>query len=140
MLAFGHKKSSEEGEHKKRPAHQVKISAKGVDLGDFRIHEQVIASIAGVVISETDGVYPMSYGLANEMATIFHKRKFEKGIKLDQKDGKLVIHVFLKVAYGINIPQVIKELQEKISVKVFEMTNLEIHKIIIDIQGINFEP
>ena len=116
-----------------------KLLAQKDGLGDFRIHEQVIASIVGVVISETDGVYPMSYGFVQDMLMFFRKKRIEKGVTLEGKSGKLAVHVYVRVDYGVNIPQVIHVLQEKISARILDLTGMSVYKVHVDVSGIAYE-
>lgn len=113
--------------------------ARDPGLGNLRIHEQVILSIVGIVLTETDGVHPLPYSFVDGVIKLFKKKKLEKGIQLEEKDGKLTLQLYVKVDYGVNIPHVIKELQRNISKKIRDLTEMEVRQVNIDIQNIKDE-
>ena len=123
---------------KKADKHKTFL-ARDPSLGNFRIHEQVILSIVGIVLTETDGVYPLPYSFVDGVIKLFKKKRLEKGIQLEEKDGKLTLQLYVKVDYGVNIPHVIKELQQNISKKIRDLTEMEVRQVNIDIQNIKDE-
>jgi len=123
---------------KKADKHKTFL-ARDPGLGNLRIHEQVILSIVGIVLTETDGVHPLPYSFVDGVIKLFKKKKLEKGIQLEEKDGKLTLQLYVKVDYGVNIPHVIKELQRNISKKIRDLTEMEVRQVNIDIQNIKDE-
>ncbi len=109
--------------------------------GTIKISDEVVAIIAGLATSEVSGVYSMSGGIAGGIAEFLGGRKnATKGIKVDIKDDKAVIDIHITVLYGVKIPEVAWEIQEKVKSNVETMTGLEVQKVNIHVEGICVEP
>lgn len=100
---------------------------------NIKIADDVVASIAGVAVSEVQGVYGMAGGLSE----IFSKKGLAKGIKVEvgEKDTKIDVNII--VEYGVRIPDVAFEIQNRVKKAVETMTGLNVSSVNIHIQGIN---
>lgn len=111
------------------------------ESGTIKISDEVVAIIAGLATSEVSGVYSMSGGIAGGIAEFLGGRKnATKGIKVDIKDEKAVIDIHITVLYGVKIPEVAWEIQEKVKSAVENMTGLDVLKVNIHVEGICVEP
>ena len=99
----------------------------------IKIANDVVASIAGVAVSEVPGVY----GMAGGITEIFGKKGLSKGIKVEvgEKDTKIDVNII--VEYGVRIPDVAFEIQNRVKKAVETMTGLNVSSVNIHIQGIN---
>lgn len=99
----------------------------------IKIANDVVASIAGVAVSEVPGVYSMAGGITE----IFGKKGLAKGIKVEvgEKDTKIDVNII--VEYGVRIPDVAFEIQNRVKKAVETMTGLNVTTVNIHIQGIN---
>lgn len=99
----------------------------------IKISNDVVASIAGVAVSEVSGVY----GMAGGITEIFGKKGLAKGIKVEvgEKDTKIDVNII--VEYGVRIPDVAFEIQNRVKKAVETMTGLNVSSVNIHIQGIN---
>ena len=99
----------------------------------IKIANDVVASIAGVAVSEVPGVYSMAGGITE----IFGKKGLAKGIKVEvgEKDTKIDVNII--VEYGVRIPDVAFEIQNRVKKAVETMTGLNVASVNIHIQGIN---
>jgi len=99
----------------------------------IKIANDVVASIAGVAVSEVPGVY----GMAGGITEIFGKKGLSKGIKVEvgEKDTKIDVNII--VEYGVRIPDVAFEIQNREKKAVETMTGLNVSSVNIHIQGIN---
>lgn len=100
---------------------------------NIKIANDVVASIAGVAVSEVQGVYSMAGGITE----IFGKKGLAKGIKVEvgEKDTKIDVNII--VEYGVRIPDVAFEIQNRVKKAVETMTGLNVASVNIHIQGIN---
>lgn len=99
----------------------------------IKIANDVVASIAGVAVSEVPGVYSMAGGITE----IFGKKGLAKGIKVEVGDKETKIDVNIIVEYGVRIPDVAFEIQNRVKKAVETMTGLNVASVNIHIQGIN---
>ena len=99
----------------------------------IKIANDVVASIAGVAVSEVPGVYAMAGGITE----IFGKKGLAKGIKVEVREKDTKIDVNIIVEYGVRIPDVAFEIQNRVKKAVETMTGLNVSSVNIHIQGIN---
>ena len=99
----------------------------------IKISNDVVASIAGVAVSEVPGVY----GMAGGITEIFGKKGLTKGIKVEVGEKETKIDVNIIVEYGARIPDVAFEIQDRVKKAVETMTGLKVANVNIHIQGIN---
>ena len=99
----------------------------------IKIANDVVASIAGVAVSEVPGVF----GMAGGITEIFGKKGLAKGIKVEvgEKDTKIDVNII--VEYGVRIPDVAFEIQNRVKKAVETMTGINVSSVNIHIQGIN---
>ena len=99
----------------------------------IKIANDVVASIAGIAVSEVSGVY----GMAGGITEIFGKKGLSKGIKVEVGEKSTKIDVNIIVEYGVRIPDVAFEIQNRVKKAVETMTGLNVSSVNIHIQGIN---
>ena len=106
----------------------------------IKISSDVIAVIAGVAVSEVKGVYGMSGGFAGGISEVQKgKKNLAKGIKVETKEGETKIDVNIIVEYGVRIPDVAFEIQNKVKKSVEEKTGLKVSGVNVHIQGVKTE-
>ena len=114
---------------------QEKKEANGI-----KISNDVIAVIAGVAVSEVQGVYGMAGGFAGGISEVFSgKKNMAKGIKVDKTDNKARIDVNIIVEYGSRIPDVAFEIQNRVKKSVESMTGLKVSEVNVHVQGVKTE-
>lgn len=107
------------------------------DNAEIKISNDVVASIAGVAVSEVEGVYSMAGGLAGGISEVFGgKKNLSKGIKVDVGEKETKIDVNIIVEYGVRIPDVAFEIQGRVKKAVETMTGLKVSGVNIHVQGI----
>lgn len=107
------------------------------DGAEIKISGDVVASIAGVAVSEVEGVYSMAGGLAGGISEVLSgKKNLTKGIKVDVGEKETKIDVNIIVEYGVRIPDVAFEIQGRVKRAVENMTGLTVSAVNIHVQGI----
>lgn len=107
------------------------------DNTGIKISNDVVASIAGVAVSEVQGVYSMAGGLAGGISEVFSgKKNLSKGIKVEVGERDTKIDVNIIVEYGVRIPDVAFEIQGRVKKAVETMTGLKVSGVNIHVQGI----
>ena len=105
---------------------------------NIRIADDVVAVIAGVAVSEVQGVYEMSGGFAGGISEVLSgKKNLAKGIKVEVNDKLTKIDVNIIVEYGTRIPDVAYEIQSKVKKAVETMTGLSVTEVNVHVQGVN---
>ncbi len=103
-----------------------------------KISNDVIAVIAGVAVSEVQGVASMSGGFAGGISEVLSgKKNLAKGIKVEAGEKEAKIDVNIVVEYGTRIPDVAFEIQNRVKKAVENMTGLKVEEVNVHVQGVN---
>ena len=119
---------------------EVKDIGEEIDLenSNIKIADDVVAVIAGVAVSEVQGVYEMSGGFAGGISEVLSgKKNLAKGIKVEINEKTTKIDVNIIVEYGTRIPDVAFEIQNKVKKAVETMTGLNVTEVNVHVQGVN---
>lgn len=111
------------------------ISVTGNDT--IKIANDVVATYAGIAVSEVDGVYGMAGGFAGFTEALSGKKNLSKGIKVDMGEKSAKIDVNIIVEYGARIPDVAYEIQTRIKKSVETMTDLKVLEVNVHVQGVH---
>ncbi len=104
----------------------------------IEISNDVIAVIAGVAVSEVQGVASMSGGFAGGITEVLSgKKNMAKGIKVEKTDNKAKIDVNIIVEYGSRIPDVAYEIQNRVKKAVEGMTGFKVEEVNVHVQGVD---
>lgn len=109
------------------------------EIGNIKIADEVVATVAGIATSEVAGVAGMSGTIAGGIAEILGKKNLGKGVKIEHNGDLVSIDLHLIVVYGTRVPEVAWEIQEKVKKAVESMTGLEVEKVNIFIEGVYIE-
>ena len=109
-----------------------------LDIGSVRIADEVIASIAGIAAMDTVGVVGMSSGLIGGMAELIGKRNPAKGVKVQVGAREVAVDVYIIVEYGLRIPDVALQAQEKIKEAIETATGMSVVEVNVHVQGVGF--
>ena len=109
----------------------------GDDVGNIKISVDVVSTIAGIATSEIKGVAGMyrPFDIAEKLGA---KKNPSKGVKVEMNESVAVIDVYIVVDYGVRIPELAWEVQENVKNNVETMTGLNVEKVNIHIEGVNF--
>ena len=112
---------------------EIKTENEGIQISN-----DVVAVIAGVAVSEVQGVYGMAGGFAGGISEVFSgKKNMAKGIKVDVEGDKAKIDVNIIVEYGSRIPDVAFEIQNRVKKSVENITGLKVEEVNVHVQGVN---
>ena len=112
---------------------EIKTENEGI-----QISSDVVAVIAGVAVSEVQGVSGMSGGFAGGITEVLSgKKNLAKGIKVDIDENTAKIDVNIIVEYGSRIPDVAFEIQNRVKKSVENMTGLKVEEVNVHVQGVN---
>jgi len=130
----------EEENKEAEEADVVEVQEASVDNEGIKISSDVVSVIAGVAVSEVPGVYGMAGGFAGGFAEVLSgKKNLSKGIKVEVGEKEVKIDVNIIVEYGVRIPDVAFEIQNRVKKAVETMTGLKVVEVNIHVQGVNTE-
>ena len=107
---------------------------------NINIAEEVITTIAGIAVSDISGVAEMAGGIAGGITEVLSgKKNLSKGIKAETDGNNVKIDVNIIVNYGVRIPDVAFDIQNKVKQSVETMTGLKVNEVNVHVQGVNIE-
>lgn len=107
---------------------------------NINISEEVITTISGIAVSEISGVAEMAGGITGGITEVLSgKKNLSKGIKADVAGNNVKIDVNMIVNYGVRIPDVAFDIQNKVKQTVENMTGLKVNEVNVHVQGVNVE-
>ncbi len=109
----------------------------GSELGDMNISRDVLGALAGISASEVEGVAALSGGFAGDIAEIFGSEDPARGVNLKKDDEGIKVDINLVVSYDVFIPEVARQVQERVTKSLTEMAGADVIAVNVHILGIN---
>ena len=104
----------------------------------IKIADDVVAVISGIAVAEVPGVAEMAGGFAGGITEVLSgKKNLAKGIKVEINEKETKIDVNIIVEYGVRIPDVAFEIQNRVKKAVEQMTGLNVVEVNVHVQGVN---
>jgi len=116
-----------------------KMNQKPEDFGSVKIADEVVEIIAGIAATDIKGVAGMSGGIVGGIAEMLGKKNLSKGVKVQLGEKEVTVDLYIVVEYGVKIPDVAWEIQEKVKKAIESMTGLNVLEINIHVQGVIME-
>lgn len=107
--------------------------------GSINISEDVVSSMVRTAVAEVEGVAGLSNTAGAEIAELIGIKTLTKGVKVQFVDEKIVVDTIITVAYGSNIVNVARNVQEKVINAVQSATGIEQAEVNVHVTGIAFE-
>ena len=133
--------SGESGNGQKIQEKRQEISTEQVhttQYGEIQMDDDVIASIAAMVVGGTPGVAALVGGMTDGITEMLGKKSATKGIKVETIDGGPRVEVVITVDYGIAIPDLAYSIQRDVDEQVKNMTGILLRGVDVHVQGIRF--
>lgn len=105
--------------------------------GHVSISNDVVAIIASIAAKSVDGVAAMINSITGGFAEFLGKKNPSKGVKVSVTGRDVKIDMSVIVEYGVKIPDVAWEIQEKTKNEVEAMTGLNVVAVNVNIDGVN---
>lgn len=116
----------------------LKIKEDG--LGEVQIAEEVITIIAGLAATEVEGVCSMGGNITKELVSRLGMKNLSKGVHIEvDEEDKVQVYVTINIAYGYAIPEVSRNVQEKIKSAIENMTGLEVSGVNVRIADVDMK-
>ena len=105
--------------------------------GNVNISDDVVSTIASLAASEVKGIVGMSGSISGGFAELLGKKNLAKGVKITINENDVILDLAVIVEYGVKIPDVAWELQEKVKTEVESMTGLNVTAVNVTVDGVN---
>lgn len=106
------------------------------ELGNIRISDDVVKTIAAKAASDVEGVYKLAGGMVDEVSKILGKKRPTNGVKVEVGEKECSIEIFIIVEYGYPISEVAHEVQKAVLKAVFELSGLKVVEVNVYVQDV----
>ncbi|OEF98932.1 hypothetical protein BHF71_02960 [Vulcanibacillus modesticaldus] len=106
------------------------------DTGKIKIESDVVAMIAGLAATDTEGVASMSGGITEGWAKRVSGKNVAKGVRVEVGELETAIDLRVIIKYGAKIHEVAKNLQENVKEAVESMTGLRVVEVNVFVEGV----
>ena len=115
------------------------------DLGEINITNETIRSIVSLNLADVKGVVGNRKSIIKEITDMLKGDTNEneteeavRSIKVEIKDNKPFINLYIIIKYGVRIPDIAWDIQSRIKENLMKKLNIDINEIDIHVQGIQF--
>lgn len=109
------------------------------ELGNIRISDDVVKTIAAKAASDVEGVYKLAGGVADEVSKILGKKRPTNGVKVEVGEKECSIEIFVIVEYGYLISDVAHEIQKTVLKAVSELSGLKVVEVNVYVQDVKLK-
>jgi gls24 protein len=109
------------------------------ELGNIRIADDVVKTIAAKAAADVEGVYKLAGGVVDEVSKILGKKRPTNGIKVEVGEVECSIEVYLVIKYGYKIPEVAEEVQKAVLEEVSKLSGLKVVEVNVYVQNVRIE-
>ena len=110
---------------------------KANENGEISTSEEVVAIIAGLAVTEVDGVLSMGGNITSDLVSKIGIKSLSKGINVEIFDGEVKVDAIVNIAYGYNIPDISAKIQERVKSAIENMTGLAVAVVNIRIASVD---
>ena len=109
------------------------------ELGNIRIADDVVKTIAAKAAADVEGVYKLAGGVVDEVSKILGKKRPTNGIKVEVGEVECSIEVYLVIKYGYRIPEVAEAVQKAVLEEVSKLSGLKVVEVNVYVQNVRIE-
>lgn len=106
------------------------------ELGEIVIAPEVIEVIIGIAASKVEGVYRMQGSFANNVTELLGRSAYGKGVRLESVEDGLKVDIYTYIKYGVSVPKVAMEIQNRVKQQVLFMTDVELSEVNVHVVAV----
>ena len=107
------------------------------DIGTVQIADDVVAMIASLAVRDIEGVEACAGNMAGELMDKVGIKNARKGAKIDIFENRVMVDVFVNIAYGYNIPVTCGKVQDKVKTTIENMTGLTVTDVNVRVVAVS---
>lgn len=93
-------------------------------LGQIEIAPEVLEVISHIAANEVDGVYALKGSFSADVNKLFGQSYYQNGVTLSYEQDGINIDIYCNLKYGVNVPKVALEVQNRVREQVTQMTDI----------------
>lgn len=107
--------------------------------GSVSFATDVVATIAGLAVTEVEGVASMASQGGGLVDMFARKNSLTKGVRIDLDGNKVTVDITIVVEYGSPVPDVARNIQENVKKAIENMSGLDVRSVDVHVCGVSFE-
>lgn len=107
--------------------------------GELIISDEAISTIVALAAKEIEGVASLKHNLPEQLAGLFSKGGYRKGVKVDGDERGIVLDLQMKVNYGVNVSDLAIKVQENIKTAIEAMIDIQVSAVNVHVLGVEVE-
>ena len=108
------------------------------EIGNVKISEEVIGLLAEKAIKNIDGVIGLTSNVVESLVAMVSRKTGVKGVSADIKNENVSITLHTVIRFGVRIPEIAWQIQENVKTVVESMTGLNVDKVNVCVDGVQF--
>lgn len=115
------------------------------ELGEINVTEETIGNIVSLNLADVKGVVGSRKSIIKEIAGMLRGDTSEneideasRNIKVEIKDNKPLINLYIIIKYGVRIPDIAWDIQSRVKEGIMKKLGIDVNEIDIHVQGIQF--
>ena len=109
------------------------------ELGNIRIADEVVKTIAAKAAGDVEGVYKLAGGVVDEVSKMLGKKTPTNGVKVEVGEVECSIEVYVVIKYAYRIPKVGEDVQKAVLEEVSKLSGLKVVEVNVYVQNIKVE-
>ena len=106
-------------------------------FGEVSMTGEYFSELVARAVQTGFGVAGMAPGsVSDNLLSFVSPESHEKGVRVTEVDGKLIIDLHIKVTYGVNIAAAVKSVTHKVRYTVEEATGLLVRRINVAVDDV----
>ena len=107
-------------------------------LGKVSMTGEYFSGLVGEAAKSCYGVSGMATGgTSDSFKTLVLGKDFpDKGVRVTEEDGRLVIELHIKVTFGLNIAAIVRSITHKVKIAAEDATGLKVQRIDVCVDDI----
>ena len=107
-------------------------------LGDVSFSAESFSTLVGVATKQCYGVAAMTpRDLTDVVKSVVRGNDYsEKGVRVTQEEGRLVIELHIAVSYGLNISTAARSIPHRVKDEVEQATGLKVARVVVSVDDV----
>lgn len=107
-------------------------------LGDISFSAEYFSTLVGEAAKQCYGVAAMApRDMTDAVISLVRGSDYsEKGVRVTQEDGRLVIELHIAVIYGLNITTAARAISHRVKDEVEQFTGLKVARVVVSVDDV----
>ena len=105
-------------------------------FGHITVSDEAVAIIVSKAASECYGVELVSRRFSDNLAKIFNKKTYGKGVRVVTTDNVAHIDIFVILKLGVNVEAVRESLTKAVTYSVEKYTGMRVKNVTVNVVGV----